>query len=408
MSLTAQSPLVDGQAAVSAQSVRIASIDILRALTMVLMIFVNDLWSLTNIPLWLLHTTATQDGMGLSDVIFPAFLFIVGMSIPFAINNRRKKGDSNGRIVLHILVRAAALLIMGLFLVNGENLNAAATGIPRLLYFTLCCASFILVWNAYPAAAKPAFVWAARAAGIITLLVLAFMMRGGEQVVGFKTYWWGILGLIGWSYLVCSLIYTFLGSSLTAVIASWILMLCLSMASNAGMISFGLLSFIMDPLSNGSLPFLTMGGIVISLLYLHFKKQHAKLRMLALFAGIAALLLAAGFYTNRFWIIAKLGATPPWILLCSGITILAFMLIYRLADMNGKAHWFNPIKPAGTNTLLCYLIPYFSYAAVSFTGIHWPAFMLNGAVGLLKSFLFALLCVFIAGWLGKRGVQLKL
>jgi predicted acyltransferase len=34
---------------------RIASIDILRALTMVLMIFVNDLWSLKNIPEWLEH-----------------------------------------------------------------------------------------------------------------------------------------------------------------------------------------------------------------------------------------------------------------------------------------------------------------------------------------------------------------
>lgn len=408
MSLTAQSPLIAGQQATSARVTRIASVDILRALTMVLMIFVNDLWSLTNIPVWLLHTTADQDGMGLSDAIFPAFLFIVGMSIPFAINNRRKKGDHNGRIVLHILMRGGALLIMGVFLVNGENLNAAATGLHRLLYFTLCCSSFILIWNAYPSTVKPALVWTARAAGIITLLALAFMVRGGEQAVTFTTYWWGILGLIGWSYLVCSLIYTFVGSSLVAVIGAWMLMLVLSMVSNAGMISFGFLSFMMDPLSNGSLPFLTMGGIVISLLYLRFKKQNAERKMLALFAGLAALLFAAGFYTNKFWIIAKLGATPPWILICSGITITAFILVYWLADIKGKAHWFDLIKPAGTNTLLCYLIPYFSYAAVRLAGIHWPALMLDGAVGLIKSFLFALLCVFVAGWLGKRGVQLKL
>ena len=72
---------------------RIASVDILRALTMTLMIFVNDLWSLENIPIWLEHTKAAQDGMGLADVVFPAFLVIVGMSIPFATASRLKKGE---------------------------------------------------------------------------------------------------------------------------------------------------------------------------------------------------------------------------------------------------------------------------------------------------------------------------
>ena len=56
---------------------RVTSIDILRALTMVLMIFVNDLWSLKNIPVWLEHVERGVDGIGLADVVFPAFLFII-------------------------------------------------------------------------------------------------------------------------------------------------------------------------------------------------------------------------------------------------------------------------------------------------------------------------------------------
>ena len=76
-------------------SKRIVSIDVFRALTMFFMIFVNDLWSLTNVPEWLKHKSADVDGIGFSDIIFPAFLFIVGLSIPFAIKARRKKGDSN-------------------------------------------------------------------------------------------------------------------------------------------------------------------------------------------------------------------------------------------------------------------------------------------------------------------------
>ncbi len=72
---------------------RIASIDILRALTMVLMIFVNDLWTLNNIPEWLEHVKRGEDGIGLADVVFPVFLFIVGLSIPYAVDSRRKKGE---------------------------------------------------------------------------------------------------------------------------------------------------------------------------------------------------------------------------------------------------------------------------------------------------------------------------
>ena len=58
--------------------------------------------------------------------------------------------------------------------------------------------------------------------------------------------------------------------------------------------------------------------------------------------------------------------------------------------------------------MLCYLIPYFAYATTNFLGVHVPGFALIGAAGLFKSFLFALLCVFITGWLSKIGIRLKL
>src|SRR5689334_25384277 len=97
---------------------RIASIDVFRALTMFLMIFVNDLWTLKEIPAWLEHTKAREDGMGLADTVFPAFLFIVGLSIPFAIGSRLSKGQSKQTIFGHILFRGIALLVMGFFHVN--------------------------------------------------------------------------------------------------------------------------------------------------------------------------------------------------------------------------------------------------------------------------------------------------
>lgn len=61
--------------------------------------------------------------MRLADVVFPAFLFIVGLSIPFAITNRLKKRQSIWKISSDILIRSLELLIMGVFMVNLENYN---------------------------------------------------------------------------------------------------------------------------------------------------------------------------------------------------------------------------------------------------------------------------------------------
>ena len=82
MTMSTASPLASSEQAFrisvtrSNSAIRVASIDIVRALTMVLMIFVNDLGTLKDIPLWLGHVEAGVDGIGLSDVVFPAFLFI--------------------------------------------------------------------------------------------------------------------------------------------------------------------------------------------------------------------------------------------------------------------------------------------------------------------------------------------
>src|SRR6478736_270724 len=70
---------------------RITSIDALRGFVMFMMIFVNDLSSVPNriVPAWMKHYRG-KDGMTFVDLVFPAFLFIVGMSIPFALGARQK------------------------------------------------------------------------------------------------------------------------------------------------------------------------------------------------------------------------------------------------------------------------------------------------------------------------------
>ncbi len=117
---------------------------------MLLMIFVNDLWSLAGIPEWLEHKAADVDGMGLADVVFPAFLFIVGLSVPHAIRARLKKGDSKLLIFRHIAERTLALLVMGVFMVNIESIDRDALIISKPIWQILMTLAFFLIWNRYP------------------------------------------------------------------------------------------------------------------------------------------------------------------------------------------------------------------------------------------------------------------
>jgi len=389
---------------------RITSIDILRALTMVLMIFVNDLWSLKNIPTWLGHVERGVDGIGLADVVFPAFLFIVGLSLPFAIDHRRKKGDSEGQLVMHVLARTIALLVMGVFLVNGETINAAAMGMPKYLWYPLCCLSFILIWNVFPKSSNKSWVFISKAIGIITLITLAIFYRGGEDgTARFAPQWWGILGLIGWAYLASGLITVFSKNNFFIILAGWIFFATLSMVSKAGLIPNNtIISNIPGAILGGTLTGLTMGGVLTSLIFQYYRKKKNNMGMTLFFLAFSAVLIALSVITRPYWKLAKLGATPAWLFLCSAFTILAFLAIYWLADVKKKANWFIIVKPAGTDTLLCYLIPYFMYAIVNATGAFLPAALLTGGVGLLKSLVFALLCVIITGLLNKAGVKLKL
>lgn len=388
---------------------RVTTIDILRALTMILMVFVNDLWSLTNIPGWLGHVDEGVDGIGLSDIVFPAFLFIVGLSIPYAMENRRKHGDSDWDLTRHVLGRTVALLVMGVFLVNGETINGAATGVPRYVWGPLCCLCFILIWNSYPAKANRALVYGLRGIAIVTLLILAFVYRGGpdDALRTFGPQWWGILGLIGWAYFASGLIAVFARNNFYVILGAWIFFSILSMVYHAGLVP-GFLAQMPEPIIGGTLTGLTMGGVLTSMIFRHFRERKDNKNLTLILLAFAGLLIGLSLITRPYWGLAKLGATPAWLFLCSAFTIFGFLAVYWIADVNKKDHWFRIIKPAGTATLLCYLIPHFAYFTNRILGINLPDFMLAGGVGLLKSFLFAMVCVFVTGGLIKIGVRMRI
>ena len=126
---------------------RIASIDIFRALTMLMMIFVNDFAGMSGLPHWLHHAATEEDMLGFSDLVFPAFLFCVGLSIPFAVGARYQKGDNVLQVLGHVCFRTLALVVMGLF---SMNLRGVEGGLSRPVFTLLVIAGYFLVWNVYP------------------------------------------------------------------------------------------------------------------------------------------------------------------------------------------------------------------------------------------------------------------
>ena len=179
----------------------------MRGLTLFLMLFVNDLYT-PGVPAWLTHRPADFDGMGLADWVFPGFLFMVGMAIPFAISSRLKCGDSQGKIAGHILVRTLSLLIIGVLMVNVSRLKPELSGINRNLWAILVYLSVFLIWNSYKTE-KTRLIYLLKSVGVIGILVLIIIFKGGtvEETSWLRTSWWGILGLIGWGYFVAAFVY---------------------------------------------------------------------------------------------------------------------------------------------------------------------------------------------------------
>ena len=93
---------------------RILSVDILRGLTIALMILVNDPGDPRRAYAQLDH--ATWNGLTLTDLVFPTFLFLVGASIIFSLGNRIARGDSRAALARNIVRRAITILLIDFFI----------------------------------------------------------------------------------------------------------------------------------------------------------------------------------------------------------------------------------------------------------------------------------------------------
>lgn len=394
---------------------RLLSIDIFRGLTMVVMIFVNDLAGVSGLPWWNYHMPANINGMTYVDMVYPFFLFVVGLSIPLAIKRRLKKNPSLSALWLHVITRSFSLIVLGYVLANAEHGDSARMLInPNgwAIVALVGAALFLSIYDRNRTHAK-LHLWL-RFLGLGLLIAMLALFR--RTTLDGRVAWLDgsypeILGLIGYTYLAVCILYILTRRWLWAPVGWFIALLGLNVAFAAKwitLVSPHHMRLYLWPFGNGAMACVTMGGIVISVIFMgehRWQSLQSKILIAAAF-GFAA--FAAGWLLAPFGI-SKIRATPTWSLYSVGAAALLFTLLYWICDVRQNTAWAFFARPAGANTLLTYLLPDFFYFVLGWAGVSYFDRHLNyGWPGALRSALFTALVLAAAALLTKWKVRLQL
>jgi predicted acyltransferase len=423
---------------------RVASVDAVRGLTIFVMIFVNDLGP--NAPSWMHHIQPPNaDGMTLADVVFPAFLFIVGVSLPLAI--RREPMPPTQRLAQlgHILARTLGLLFMGLVQLNSEHDESLPGPLWGLLAFT----ALICGWCVVPRerGTKRAILLGLKIAGYIGLIVLLAQFRSSpqktdipfvghvEQWVWFRTEWWGILGLIGWAYLTAAILWLTLGRRREWLMGAASVLILLHLAMRHGGLLARLdtkpwLGWFMPALKAlqsaigqldqfvslsdaiGSLAAISVAGCLLGSILRRDSDVATHRDRLSWGFTFTLGLLIAGFVCDGFEGINKISATPTWCLWSAALTCACWMVLYSILDVGGFRGWSILLRPAGANPLVAYFLHPITVALIGVLGWHGrllayqsssdPQIVVAGSLA-MASFI----CV-ATGVLGRLGLSVRL
>jgi predicted acyltransferase len=122
---------------------RLISLDVFRGITVAGMVLVNNPGSWSTIYWPLAH--AEWHGWTPTDLIFPFFLFIVGVAIPLAFSRRIEAGGSKRDLYLKIIRRTLIIFALGTFLAGFPYFNFSTIRIPGVLQRIAVCYLFASV-----------------------------------------------------------------------------------------------------------------------------------------------------------------------------------------------------------------------------------------------------------------------
>jgi heparan-alpha-glucosaminide N-acetyltransferase len=392
---------------------RIASIDIFRGLTMAVMIFVNELAEVRGLPWWTYHAKASWNVMTYVDMVYPFFLFIVGLAIPLAIRARLKKNPSIPALWWHVLVRSASLIVLGLILANADKVDPRRTGMSGSAWGLIALTAGVLFWNVYPESERHALNFRVlRKTGLVMLVVMYAIFRRttpSGHVAWIDGSYPEILGLIGYTYLSVTALYLFTRRWLWAPLAWFVALVALCAVSTLHWLNFpNTLPLYCWPFSNGSWACMTMAGVVTSAIFLgEHCWRTARERMLVAVAFAVPVLVAGWLLTPLG--ISKIRATPTWSLYSIGAAVLCFTLLYWICDVKKRTKWALVVRPAGANTLLTYLLPDFYVFYITVVGwLYFETHFSVGWAGVVKSVVFTFFILGVSALLTRCRLRMQL
>lgn len=294
---------------------RLLSLDVFRGITVAAMILVNNPGDWGNIYAPLKH--ADWNGCTPTDLIFPFFLFIVGVSIVFALSSKKEQPENHQQLILSALKRSAILFGLGLFLSLFPYFDFTTVRILGVLqriaivYF-FCAVIFIKL--------DPKAYW--------------------KWFFGILVAYWAIMTLIP----VPDIGYANLGKETN--LGAWIDRLILTenhtWKQSKTWDPEGILSTL--PAIGTGLFGLMIGGILK-------RKDQAEADKIAWIFSIGTLAVIIGLIWDLAFPINKSLWTSSYVMYAGGLAAIGLALCYWLIDVKGYTKFTSPFVVYGVNAI---------------------------------------------------------
>jgi predicted acyltransferase len=354
----------------TAATPRYQSLDVLRGLTVALMIVVNTPGNWSHVYAPLLH--APWHGFTLTDWVFPAFLFVVGNALAFTLPRYEGMGDR--AVLAKIAKRTAVIFALGLMLNILSKLGGPISEI--------------------------------RLPGVLQRIGLCF------GIAALAIHYLGVRGALIFSAL--------------ALLGHWLIMALFgdySLEGNAGLaLDLWLLGpghlyqgegIPFDPEGLlGTLP-ATVNVIAGYLAGSYLRKSGASARTLSVLAiaGVVLSVLALSWapllpINKKLW-------SGSYVLLSTGITLISLALLAWIIEVRGVRRWTYFFEVFGMNTLFIYLLSQVAVIVLFKTGSYAPLAGMLDAIGSPKAaslafaMLFMFACWLVGYYLDKRKIYIK-
>lgn len=342
-------------------------------------------------------------GCTLWDLIMPAFLFIVGAAIPFSIASRRRRGQSDGRLLGHALWRSLVLVLLGILIMSN---GAARTDFN---FINVLAQIGLGYWIVVLFAERG---WRVQLVALITILIGNWVWFYSYPLPG-PAFDYGSVGVpAGWHHPEGIAAHWDLNTNPAAAFDRWFLNLFprgepFRFREGGGTT----LNFI------PSIATMLLGVLAANWLR-SGRDERQKVR--GLLAAGAALVLAGialdpailpGVDTR--WtvcpIIKRLW-TPSYVLYSGGWVILAAAALYWIVDVRRWRRWTFPFVVVGMNSLVMYLLAALAdHWLRSTLNTHFGPLLFNGTFGpIVESIAVVVIFWLICWWLFRRRIFVRI